>query len=622
MGAASHDTEFHRRVKEAFDELLEQPEVERESRLRDYYGSEPRLARELEKLLQALTVESSGLGGMRDRVHHRMGEEAQFREPPRIEGFSEFFKIGEGGQGEIWRALQHHPHRFVAVKILKRRMSPHNIRRFESEINALATLPHDNIPVIYGAGVLEDERQSDYYKNRPYYYMRLVDGLTIDEYVEARGRSPGIVFPLILQVAEALNFAHRTRIYDLAGGDRPILHRDVKPANIRIERKLGSRPVAILLDFGLASVLEAAGEDLDDYFREGGSLPYMSPEQAFGLKNATPASDVFALAAVAFELLTRKDPRGMKEEPLNSDRRSVAQGRQCRLLGEVSQTYGGSKIERVLAAALRHPTRKRHYHTARSFARALRFLLETRRIRNRRRTTLAAAIVGAGLTASLAWSTFSNAEQDAQIEAQSGSLEELERKIQAALEKLNAAAAAFARVVDVSTMQAKRVAVRDIEFARDLLEPAVQEGRELLDNISHTALREKVARGLVYLAMLDQADPKAPRNADLAARARAHANTAIDVIQPLGLMPAAKEIHAEARGLLGISDLLEGVPSVTTVQGLREVVPIWDALAEPMFTPLYEFRRAQLRAHLGNALKRLDRRSEALGHYVEAKAEV
>jgi hypothetical protein len=194
--------------------------------------------------------------------------------------------VGRGGMGEIFLATDEELGRVVAVKVLASRYSADGpLRaRFKREALAAARLSgHPNIVTIF------DVTEHD---GRPMIVMEHLAGGSLEEVAKSRGPLPaGQVLDWLAEAADALDAAHR------AG----IVHRDVKPANLLLD-DCGHVHVA---DFGIAS---AAG--LDSFTKTGtilGTAGYLSPEQARG-ERAGPASDRYALAVVAWELLAGRRP--------------------------------------------------------------------------------------------------------------------------------------------------------------------------------------------------------------------------------------------------------------------------------------------------------------------------
>jgi eukaryotic-like serine/threonine-protein kinase len=195
-------------------------------------------------------------------------------------------RIARGGMGEVYRAEDADLARIVAVKLLSGRFADNDaIRgRFTREALAVARLSHAPSTVtIFDVGEHE---------GRPYIVMEYLPGGSLADRLEREGAQPvGRALDWLGQAAAALDAAH-------ANG---IVHRDVKPANLLLD----SDDRVKVADFGVASAA-----DLGSFTEAGtvvGTAGYLAPEQARG-ERATPASDLYALAVVAFELLTGKRP--------------------------------------------------------------------------------------------------------------------------------------------------------------------------------------------------------------------------------------------------------------------------------------------------------------------------
>jgi serine/threonine protein kinase len=194
--------------------------------------------------------------------------------------------IGRGGMGEIFRATDTTLGRAVAVKVLAEgyAQDPSVRERFTREALAVARLSgNPNIVTIYDVGE---------HRERPFIVMEYLPGGSLEQKIRAEGaQTPRQSLEWLEQAANALDAAHR----------EGVVHRDVKPANLLLDR-YGQVHVA---DFGIAS---AAG--LGSLTQTGtvlGTASYLSPEQAQG-ERTTPASDLYSLGIVAFELLTGRRP--------------------------------------------------------------------------------------------------------------------------------------------------------------------------------------------------------------------------------------------------------------------------------------------------------------------------
>jgi hypothetical protein len=191
--------------------------------------------------------------------------------------------IGSGGMGQVFRARDTREHRDLALKVLHpvRDGESDRSERFKREIGILSRIKHPAVPAILGYGTEEGEL---------YFVSELVDGTDLKTELKRRGPWPcAEAAALGAQVADALAAAHALGV----------IHRDVKPSNIMLERGGAVK----LLDFGLA---RGVGIDMTTLTRTGtilGTPRYMSPEQ-FDTHGVDERSDVYSLGVVLFELLT------------------------------------------------------------------------------------------------------------------------------------------------------------------------------------------------------------------------------------------------------------------------------------------------------------------------------
>ena len=196
-------------------------------------------------------------------------------------------EIGRGGQGVVYRARQKSLNRTVALKVIglgQWSSTPH-LKRFRHEAEAAASLEHPQIVPIYEIG----ERDGSCY-----FSMRFVEGGQLDEVVRRELMSPRRAAELLVKIARTVQFAH----------DHGILHRDIKPGNILLDRQ--GEPH--LTDFGLARLVEQEST-ITNSFDVLGTPSYMAPEQAAGrVKELTAAADVYSLGAVFYQMLTGQPP--------------------------------------------------------------------------------------------------------------------------------------------------------------------------------------------------------------------------------------------------------------------------------------------------------------------------
>ncbi len=221
---------------------------------------------------------------------------AEAHYPDSLGGFRLLEKIGSGGMGTVFRALQESLHREVAVKILAPSWTSdsRHLEAFENESKLIAGLRHTNIVEVFGAGQEGDYR---------YYVMSLVkgQGLTATRLVQA---FPGIPFAeavarVGLQAARALEFAH-------AHG---VLHRDIKPGNLLLDEE----GVLHVSDFGLATVLNSGEEAPLVTQSHDGTLRYMAPERLTKGVNSF-ACDQYSLGLTLYELISKR-PAFRETEP-------------------------------------------------------------------------------------------------------------------------------------------------------------------------------------------------------------------------------------------------------------------------------------------------------------------
>jgi len=193
-------------------------------------------------------------------------------------------QVGEGAMGVVYKAIDPVLNRSVAVKVMSEGMAqdPSLRQRFLREAQAAGSLQHPNVVTIYDFGETDGHL---------YIAMEFIEGTDLEELLER-----GQVIPLaakidiIVDVLNGLSYAHR----------RGIVHRDIKPANIRIDAEGHAR----IMDFG---VVHLSTSNLTGTGIMMGTPNYMAPENITG-DEVTPASDLFSVGAVMYELLTNSKP--------------------------------------------------------------------------------------------------------------------------------------------------------------------------------------------------------------------------------------------------------------------------------------------------------------------------
>jgi serine/threonine-protein kinase len=228
-------------------------------------------------------------------TENRFGRAAQ---PGREFGDYELLEeLGRGGMGVVYRARQRSLSRIVALKmILREGSAPGEAARFRAEAEAAAQLDHPNVVPVFEVGEVD---------GAPFFSMRCVDGETLAQRI-ARGPLPAReAAEILVPVCRAVADAHR----------RGVLHRDLKPSNILIDYD----GTPFVTDFGLAKRIAPVGGEIDGSQASIASLThsgavlgtpgYMAPEQAAGDRGEVgPATDVYALGAILYAMLTGRAP--------------------------------------------------------------------------------------------------------------------------------------------------------------------------------------------------------------------------------------------------------------------------------------------------------------------------
>ncbi len=227
--------------------------------------------------------------------------------------------VATGGMAQIYRAKQKSLDRWVAVKKLKADLVsfPEVVERFRREARALSQVLHQNVAHVYDFQILDGEY---------YIIMEYIEGLDLSEIIRRAGHLPKeVAAAILLELCRGLSFIHRNNL----------VHRDVKPTNIRLTR----RGQVKIMDFGI--VME---QDSTQLTRPGtmiGSPGYLSPEQVLG-DNVTLKSDIFLLGITFYEMLTGERP--FFESDGETIYQRIRQGKYIRLKEKLHKSKTVQKI--------------------------------------------------------------------------------------------------------------------------------------------------------------------------------------------------------------------------------------------------------------------------------------
>jgi WD40 repeat protein len=296
--ALQHDAECALLL--VYGEFLLREELGEAPALEEYRQRYPQYASRLEeqiRLHRALASSSSRLDSGSQRTGLAGPHQAPTEAPPgsawrgvvwpRVPGYAILGELGRGGMGIVYRAWQTSLNRLVALKVLlpSPAAGEDHLARFRIEAEAVGRMQHPNIVHVYEVG------QQD---GGPFLTMEFMAGGNLSQKLAGTPLAPRLAAELLETVARAAHYAHQ----------QGILHRDLKPANIL----LTPEGVPKITDFGLAKDLDVqSGQTGTGTIL--GTPSYMAPEQATGhTRDISPATDIYALGAVLYELLTGRPP--------------------------------------------------------------------------------------------------------------------------------------------------------------------------------------------------------------------------------------------------------------------------------------------------------------------------
>ena len=206
---------------------------------------------------------------------------------PEVAGYDILAELGHGGMGVVYQARQQQLKRLVALKMIRAGLQarPKDLDRFRLEAEAVARLHHANIVQIYDIGAAA---------GLPFVALELLEGGSLADRLAGTPQPGRQAAELMVTLARAMHTAHQ------AG----IVHRDLKPSNVLFDRDGTPK----IVDFGLAKHLEVQHGHTETG-QIMGTPSYMAPEQARGqTREISPATDVYALGAILYEMLTGRPP--------------------------------------------------------------------------------------------------------------------------------------------------------------------------------------------------------------------------------------------------------------------------------------------------------------------------
>lgn len=270
------------KVGALFSEAMKLPSEERRDVLNRIDEDALDLRREVEALIEnAENKVSNAAGFLSTNFPHY---EVEIYASRVIQNYEILDKLGSGGMGIVFRAMDLELEREIALKFLPRRYNsnPAMKQRFKREARAAAALDHLNIGGVFEVGETDD--------GRLYFAMPFYKGKTLKTKIAEKSITIKTAVEYAAQIADGLAHAHQ----------KGIVHRDIKPENIMITDDGGLK----ILDFGVAKIADS------DVTQKGillGTISYMSPEQAAG-ETVDPRTDLWSLGLVLYEMLTGRQP--------------------------------------------------------------------------------------------------------------------------------------------------------------------------------------------------------------------------------------------------------------------------------------------------------------------------
>ena len=330
-----------KRIRPLLAKLLEQPREEHTAFLAKACGTDRDLEAQLRRIYARECEDRSFLASPFESADR--GSDA-LRAGDHVGPYRLVNVLGNGGMGEVWLAERDGTfQQQVALKVIKRGMDTDEVvRRFRQERQLLADLQHPGIVRLLDGGATGD--------GRPYLALEVVRGPTIDVHCQANDLALDARLRLFAAVCEAVAAAH----------ELGVVHRDLKPSNILVT-KAGEPKV---LDFGIAKVLADEGPERSLLTRTGERLltpRYAAPEQILGTE-CSPATDVYSLGVILYELLCQRLPYDLDSTTLRDIESAVCEEQPKRpsrvARGTARRRLAGDLDVIVLRALAKEPERR------------------------------------------------------------------------------------------------------------------------------------------------------------------------------------------------------------------------------------------------------------------------